>query len=601
MAYITCIIDKDLKRREEFITDIEKNLPGLVPKPLKRHNIGDTTLIWSAIPNAPVSVCESEFEKLFLFFGIQSEAPIGSNAAEIFAKDLGSNKPTGKAFDSEYFLGIKLTSNRTVEIVADMLGIFPLYFWASANRDIFIFSTSPGAPVKHPLCSQKINYRALAGTLLLSHMIGGETIWKNIYRLSSGYKLKWSFGSEVKEERFNFLSNSDNYFGKKEAYCLDDLHNCFDGVVANHVRDSSLSLFLSGGLDSRLLAGYLYKNNAEIKKVFTYGAPDDFEALYAHNVSSELNWDFQIIPSESGNVFEYALNQIELEQGTGGFFHLSWWKGILPLQKSGNNFTGGYLGDPVMGGSHILWGYNKENDSYEFDTLFNNINKWGLNPEIVKNILKNSDNIDAVDEAIHTIRKNYNLVEGRDFQKIWLFDLLNRQRFHISSIPYRLSFGAWPKLPYASPKILSMISGFPLSVILNRAAQVNLLKSQFPKLAALPLEGNYVLIPKDKHGLKHKIRRYLRRYNIPYKGKERRFYRRTFDLNHSDWTEIRELLENYRYKLEKIFESDQINRLIPLSTQKINVKNPIVDTIGIKTLIMLIILLSQHLDESSLN
>ena len=596
MTYITGIFDKSSGRKEKFINDLEENLPGMVTRPLKRHDIADITFIWSLAYDAPLDFFKKGKDS-YIYLGIQPNSPLGTNTAEVFAKNIESNTSNGIAFESDYFLGLKLTEYGNIEITADMLGFFPLYYWSSFSSDAFIFSTSPGAIPAYHSFKRKINYRTLAKILLVGYMADKETVWKDIYRLSPGYRLRWSPGSKVKEEKFNNLEFSDKYFGKKTEFCSKILDNNLNGVVKEIADGPPLTFMLSGGLDSRLIAGYLHKNKAKIRDINIIGQPYDLEVILAQKIAHKLNRDYEIVSSPFEDLLEYISDLIELEQCSYSLWAFRLIKVIPFLQRNKIHFTGGFFGDNILA-CQFLDRYCKSTEpgsSYFYDVL-NGMTVWGFAPQVVKKILRISGNEQAVDEAIDSFKTSFDSYEGSDFQKTWMFYLLHRQRGHIAPYISRLSFGAWPRLPYLSPKILKTVSGFPLQCFRDsRFFEVNLLRKKFPSLAAVHLKGktDKLLHPltHPRNKLKHETKKYLTRFENNYLHKERRRYQSTIDINNDDWKKVRQYFENFRKEVDSLFDPVMVNKLIPLPTEKIDFKNKNKYSAGIKNLMMLSILL----------
>jgi len=224
----------------------------------------------------------------------------------------------------------------------------------------------------------------------------------------------------------------------------------------------------------------------------------------------------------------------------------------------------------------------------------------GLAGKSRKRLLQLATDKNVVDDAIDMIRSSYENLPGLEFQKVWLFQLLHRERFHVAPVAYRLSFGVWPRLPYTNRRILSLAAGLPASVTYNRYLEEKLLISKFPELASLPLDRNSnntrPLLPSLNYRLKEKtINRFIK--NIIYGNKiERRFWYNASDINQSDWIDLRKLFEKYRNSVPLIFSQNQLDELIPSPAKKITSANSIRETAGLKTLMMLTILLGCYLD-----
>src|SRR5690606_2627675 len=96
-------------------------------------------------------------------------------------------------------------------------------------------------------------------------------------------------------------------------------------AIEEHDGDEISSLF-SGGLDSRLIAGYLQQKFGGAVTAYTFGDASDIEYICAHKITQHLGWDHLRMEINYKNYPQYALYQLDLDQAANGFNDLAWWE-----------------------------------------------------------------------------------------------------------------------------------------------------------------------------------------------------------------------------------------------------------------------------------
>jgi hypothetical protein len=253
------------------------------------------------------------------------------------------------------------------------------------------------------------------------------------------------------------------------------------------------------------------------------------------------------------------------------------------------------MGDTVMGGVHIPWGFDPRRQTYSFDTLFAKINRYGFTPEQVRRLVRPELLGDSLDAAMADLRGQYDSCAGLPFQKVWLFDLLNRNRFHIAALAWEVGSGAWPVLAFTGAAMLDLAANMPADTLMNRRVQTELLCRHAPDLAALPLDRNSRtnLAPVRYRSAAQRVwdqkvmgkyRRALRKLH-DRRGVETRYYYRVYDINNAGWRSIRRAAEPYRKVAETVLEPAALRELLPPPDAHIKLNDGIVDGARVKTLL----------------
>ncbi len=151
----------------------------------------------------------------------------------------------------------------------DFFGIKPLYYYKSGNT--FLFGSEIKGFLPHPGFKKEFNDNKLPDYLTFSCIPGQDTFFKNVYKLLPGHYFEYS-NNQLKINKyfdvsFDIKNDEDiNYFADKISKTLED------SVYAHKISDVEVGCFLSGGVDSSIVA-YELSRLGKIK-TFTIGFDD---------------------------------------------------------------------------------------------------------------------------------------------------------------------------------------------------------------------------------------------------------------------------------------------------------------------------------------
>ena len=189
-------------------------------------------------------------------------------------------------------------SDRSLSLARDRVGKKPLYYgWAG---DAFVFGSELKALWVHPDFDFQIDPAALAGFLRLGYVLGAQTIFSSIRRLSSGHILRLDNATAAR--RGNVVPSA--YWSLKNAALqgldaqesgragdVEELNALLhDAVALRMVADVPVGVFLSGGIDSSLVAALMTAQSPGLVSSFSVGfeIPQWNEAQHAKAVADHL-------------------------------------------------------------------------------------------------------------------------------------------------------------------------------------------------------------------------------------------------------------------------------------------------------------------------
>ncbi|MHB1213700.1 MAG: asparagine synthase-related protein [Thiobacillus sp.] len=587
MTLFTGTLDADAQRASLFLQGSRTLAPDL---PWLKHTaprLGRLALALDSAPQTPYSTFEeTSGQRVFVLGDILNMAE-SNNAAWLHAQ-CRDNGPEMLARQNGYYLAGMVDEHETVYLAADQLGLMPLYYWEKADH--FCFSTSPNAFLSHPGFIAQPDLMGVAGILLTMHACDNRTTWQEVHRLPPGHLLRWRAGEGVRLTEINSLKAHDTYFEYPPSRCQSLIQNTFNETVQRRTRLGETSILLSGGLDSRLVAGSLHWHALHKVPALTLGESGDYEMQCASRVAKSLGWHMHPSPVHLDAYPAWAPIQARLEGSQTSFVEFMWWQALDAAHKLKPRIMTGLLGDAVMGGSQIAYAFDPESEKYDFATQFKKANRFGHKPELVSRLLKQPGLAESVVEALY---KTWSAYPGLAAQKCWLFDLHHRQRLHVGAAAWRLSFAAWPTLPYADSDLLHVMAGMAPPAFAERRAQNGMLCTKFPKLAALPLDRGgpdiHPMMPSHAWQTKHLLSTLPGSLRTLGRTIERRQYVRHFDINSGGWHSVRSLAEPYRSTLRELFDSPLLDELLPAPDRVLSTPDAVIDGARYKTLLGLLL------------
>lgn len=583
MSLLTGTLDGNALQASRFLEDSRKLAPDLPWLKRTDTRLGQLALTLESTPHAPYSTfTEASGRATFVLGDTLHETQL-DNAAWLHAQ-CRQNGPETLARQNGYYLAGMIDEHDAIYLAADQLGLMPLYYWAGPEH--FCFSTSPNAFLYHPSFTAKIDLMGIAGILMTQHATGNRTTWEDVRRLPPGHLLRWRAGEGVRLTEVNALKVHDSYFGWPQSHCQNLIQNSFNEAVQRLNKLGETSVMLSGGLDSRLVAGCLRWHARYKVPVITLGESTDYEMQCARGVARSLGWPMHPVSVNLDAYPSWAPIQARLEGMQSTFGEFMFWQAIDTAHALKPRIMTGLLGDPIMGGSLIARDIDQESGLHTFAAQFARVNQYGYPAEMISRLTGHAGLGEAVADEL---KKTWTNFDGLPFQKCWLFDMQHRLRLHVGAIAWRFSFGAWPTCPYTDMTMLQTMAGMAAPAFAERRAQNNMLCNKFPKLAALPLDRGgpdiRPLAPQPMWRLKHYL---SSRFSVlrPGAGKiEKRQYVRHFDINSRGWLAVKRLAEQHRPHARSLFNPVVLEEMLPSPDQPLVTPDAILDSARYKTLL----------------
>ncbi|MDG9667330.1 asparagine synthase (glutamine-hydrolyzing) [Hahella sp. CR1] len=190
--------------------------------------------------------------------------------------------------------------DRKLYLARDRMGVKPLYY--SVDRDEIAFSSELGPLRRLPWFDAEVNSDAMHAYFRYLTVPAPISIFKQIHKVKPGVLIEWSQTSGLQESAYWSIreSVSNGMLARKERGGLDiktaadEMESILsESVSLRMISDVPLGVFLSGGVDSSLVAAMMRKISNGAISSFSIGFEElsHDESAYARDVARSLGLD----------------------------------------------------------------------------------------------------------------------------------------------------------------------------------------------------------------------------------------------------------------------------------------------------------------------
>ena len=228
----------------------------------------------------------AELERRGHTFKTQTDTEIIVHAYEEYGADCV------KHFNGMFAISLWDAHKRRLFLARDRVGIKPLYYWADQTK--LVFASELKALILHPGVPRQTNLTALDLFLTLEYVPAPHTIYEGIFKLLPGHILTVENG-DVKIRQYWDVPYQP--VSQNEAECAETLSSLINEATRIRlISDVPLGAFLSGGIDSSTIVGYMSQNMSEPVQTFSIGFEDDTydEVPYANAVAKHFGTNHHV-------------------------------------------------------------------------------------------------------------------------------------------------------------------------------------------------------------------------------------------------------------------------------------------------------------------
>ncbi len=199
-------------------------------------------------------------------------------------------------FNGMWALAIHDKKNNLFLLCRDRSGVKPLYWYLKDNK--FVFASELKAFHRYSLFKKEIDPTGLSLYFQYGYIKEPYTIFRNAFKLEAGHYLTLNLNGSLEPKLQKYWDIKDFYIKPKlkiaDNEALSEIERLMiKGFNYNMISDVPVGVFLSGGIDSSLVASILQSTNSSRIKTFTIGfdGAEFDEAQSAKKIAEYLGTD----------------------------------------------------------------------------------------------------------------------------------------------------------------------------------------------------------------------------------------------------------------------------------------------------------------------
>ncbi|MFC1997864.1 asparagine synthase-related protein, partial [Chloroflexota bacterium] len=336
---------------------------------------------------------------------------------------------------------------------------------------------------------ENIYLPSLLALLLWGHYFSDWTLFKNIKVVPPDCQATWK-GQVFQYEQYFTVTPSNDRMEAGWDDLIDEMYELSKQAITEALNTQSRWILpLSGGLDSRLIAGVAAESGTNIY-AYSWGQPKISDVVHAQSIAQVLDIPWKRV--DLGNEYLTSYRQLWADLfGSAMHFHGMY---QMPFLNSLNfepsaPILSGFIGECLAGyDTKIL--VETHNSKYPFQFLPDGYLHWTI-PELEKLITIPIE--DAFDELANEMENCIDAISGSLYQRLRLNTLWGRQR-HFTYFQSMLSdYWRGVSTPYINRAYARFSFALPRAVLDNRVLQQAMMARYYPRLAEIP--GTYAPNP----------------------------------------------------------------------------------------------------------
>jgi asparagine synthase (glutamine-hydrolysing) len=358
-------------------------------------------------------------------------------AERLLRRFLAGGEAALRGLNGVYAAAVWEERRRRLTIVNDRYGFLHLYWWRSA--DALLFATEAKAISQDPRFDRSIDQRGLLDFLVAGHFFDERTFFAGLALLPPASVLVAERGRLVLDRYWDYRFGAGGRAsplrraGTADGYA-DEYARRLETAVRRRARDG-VCLPLTGGLDTRSLAGFLHRVAPAARVVTnTLGHEHAWDVRFARRIADVLGWPHTFLPVEPSYLADYADVGISVLEGNGSCSTF-WVMAELPFldQLRPAVTWSGFLGC-CMSGSNLPRRTPPATGKAAVDALWRHKFTGAFGAEDLAALLRPEVHANAAAEPYGSIRRCFEAPDTDDVLDRWMYVDLHQRMRRLSAV-----------------------------------------------------------------------------------------------------------------------------------------------------------------------
>ena len=401
-----------------------------------------------------------------------------------------------KHLNGSFVLSIYDEEDGKLVIANDRYGSKNLFYLIKSNE--ILYSSEIKAILADTSIKPNLNSEAIAEFFTFSYLLGNKTFFEGIELLSPASILIQDYkGDKVQIKTYwDFEFNRDKEPKALETY-IEEFDYLMEKAVKARMEDKDkIGIFLSGGLDSRLIAAFAKRiadhTNKELIS-FTFGTRGGWQEKIAKQVAEELKIENRFYEISSDSIARYAEEVVYKGDGHIRIRDVHFISELDKVKKEVDTVLVGFFCDTVFGAhlhKDMLQLSNRDELAY---FLFRKYKVKQI-AEHIPWILSESFQDNPEEKARRNFIETVKEISFNNYEEIEHYqDLRQRGRRYMLNLSNQVNWYLNSADPYLDNEVVNFAINLPLELKIKKIFIHKVLKYLFPNLAKIPYEGTGVL------------------------------------------------------------------------------------------------------------
>ena len=389
--------------------------------------------------------------------------------------DFSNEKIKKKLSQSNNFFSAIIESKDKIICVSDFCRSFPIFYFK--DKDLFIASND-ARTLKKKFKLKEILAESVNECFLSGYVSGKRTLHKNLYQ-TEAFKF-YKFNKLTKKLEINsfFFYHKKIKSNIKKIDAIKKLDKVINTSIDRLVKKANkrtIIIFMSGGLDSRLILSKLVEKRYRKILAFSYGIRGNSDSKIAKEICAKLNVKWKHISTNKSDYYNFfkkteVMNFFKFADGLTTVPNFQDFLPVLKLKnflKETKNYliVNGQTGDFISGG-HIpssIYKNQKSNKNLVKEIFSKHFSLWK------QNSLKTNTMLKSLEKKIDELRnhKEYRNRKLEDIYEVWEYQ--ERQvKFIIQGQRVYDYFGFDWYLPFWDASVVRFWSEMPIELRKNQ-------------------------------------------------------------------------------------------------------------------------------------
>ena len=380
---------------------------------------------------------------------------------------------------------------KVLNLLCDRYGFCKLFYWITPER--LLFASEYKAIIWHKDFPRKIDLQGMADFMALGYSTEDRTFFENIRLLPPASVATFNEDGSLSIQKYwdySFHTEEDPLW-LEEDY-VDQFAETLAKATQRQIdSNKNIGLPLSGGFDSRVLAGMLdrlhFKGDV---RTFSFGHPYAFDVVYGRKIAKNVGYEHSYIPIESTYLRDHAENFVWLMEGTVDCLNAHMLLTYPFIRENSlDTIMTGFFGDIICGSAAWIYSVGVRGGTDDEDIFRRQY-------DVHAGIIKDKDmSVYMNDHVYQAIRgKTFNVLRSRYFQcpsknryfRSRYFSTLERQRRYTSFNLYIFDFIANVASPFLDSEFVEFIYHVPAELMIYQNVYRKMIVKHLPKVASVP-------------------------------------------------------------------------------------------------------------------